>query len=176
MAVTGPVLSSERLDLWRPVKSDLTGIVKLLADGETRRHLGAMHASEADCATRLLRNAGSWALHGYGTFIVRRRGEAGIIGNCGIFHSWRGFGKGMDDTPEAGWIIRHDCWGQGLAGEAMRAVIDWFDTVHGSQRVACMIEQGNTASERLAARLGFIRYDQHAAPEGGTLVLYQRPG
>jgi RimJ/RimL family protein N-acetyltransferase len=176
--MTGIVITTDRLELRPPVVGDLPGLIDLVAHEETRRFLGPIVPDAKSQAERLLRNAGSWALYGYGTFIVRRHGGEQIIGSCGIFQSWRGFGQGMDDVAEAGWIIHRDAWGQGVAGEAMRAVIDWFDTAHGPHRIACMIEDGNSASERVAARFGFIRYGRHEPNDGQTpLNLYERlPG
>lgn len=165
-----PYLTTERFDLWKPAAGDLGDLVSLLEGEGMTRFLGPARAEAFSQFERLSRNAGSWALYGYGSFYVRRRGEDEIIGNCGVFHSWRGFGKGMDDVPEAGWIIRQDCWGQGVASEVMRAALGWFDERHGKRRIACMIEDGNTASERLAAALGFVRYARHQ-PEGERVAL-----
>ena len=169
-----PLLATERFELWQPVVDDLDGLVRLLEGDQMTRFLGPARADHFSQSDRLLRNAGSWALHGYGTCYVRRRGDREIIANCGIFHSWRGFGKGLDDTPEAGWIVRQDCWGQGVAGEVMQAVLPWFHAKHGPRRVACMIEQGNSASERVAAALGFVWYDRHEADETTVLNLFER--
>jgi len=166
-----PFLSTERFELWKPAASDLGDLVRLLGGDDMTRFLGPARADAFSQFERLSRNAGSWALYGYGTLYVRRRGEDGVIGNCGVFHSWRGFGKGMDDVPEAGWIVRRDCWGQGVAGEVMRAVLPWFDQTHGQRRIACMIEEGNKASERLAGALGFTRYGRHEAEDESRAVL-----
>lgn len=177
---TAPVLVTARCELWRPRPSDLPDLVRLVADEETRRFLGPSRDGEAAQFERLLRNAGSWALYGYGTFLVRERGGDGsIVASCGIFHSWRGYGAeaGLDDVPEAGWIVRADHWRRGLAGEVMEAVVRWFDETHGRRRVACMIEDGNVASEKVAARIGFVACGTHAIddPAGPvTLNLYER--
>ena len=168
-----PLLRTDRLELWQPMASDLPGLYALTEAEETRRWLGGLIPSMADSFTRLHRNAGSWHLHGYGTFMVRLQGQPQIIGNCGVFRSWRGL-PGLDDVAEAGWIIHHAHSGQGIAGEAMRAALAWFDSTHGAQRVGCMIEQGNTASHRLAAALGFAEYARQPDPEGRELVLYER--
>jgi RimJ/RimL family protein N-acetyltransferase len=173
LPVTGLLLRTERLELWQPRVGDVPGLIELIADAETRRFLGAAQADEAGQFSRLLRNAGSWALYGYGTFIVRLRGDDDIVASCGVFHSWRGFGRGMDDVPEAGWIVRRDQWGKGLAGEAMCAILAWFDAAHGPRRIAAMIEPGNLASARLAAALGFLAYDRHTF-EGAPVGLYER--
>ena len=176
--MSGPVLTTERLELWRPQVSDLQGLFELTRHEDTRRFLGGTEPSETDSFARLLRNAGSWALWGYGTFMVRRKGEHRIVANCGVFRSHRGFGteKGLDNVPEAGWIVHRDVWGQGVAGEAMRAALQWFDAAQGNQRVACMIEEGHAASDAIARKLGFVRYGRYEKPADGDkpLVLYER--
>jgi RimJ/RimL family protein N-acetyltransferase len=171
--MSSPLLRTSRLELWQPRRGDIPGLVELIAAAETRRYLGHAEANEPGQFSRLLRNAGGWSLYGYGNFIVRLAGEADIVGSCGVFHTWRGFGRGMDDVPEAGWIIRRDHWGMGLAGEAMRAILAWFDATHGPNRIAAMIEQGNVVSGRVAAALDFIEYDRHDF-DGAQMVLYER--
>ncbi len=168
-----PLLHTERLDLWQPQAGDVAGLVALIAADETRRFLGPAKPTEAAQFERLLKNAGGWALYGYGSFHVRLRGQGAIVGSCGVFHTWRGFGQGLDDVPEAGWIIRHDHLGQGLAGEAMRAILPWFDARHGPRRIAAMIEDGNAASQKVAAALGFTEYGRQDY-EGSPLILYER--
>ncbi len=172
--MSGPVLTTERLDLWRPAASDHAGLLSLVTPEPVRRFLGPAQPSPEDTFARLLRNAGSWALYGYGVFVVRQREQAGIVASCGVFHSWRGFGMGMDDVPEAGWIIAERHWGKGFASEAMTAALAWFDATHGARRIACMIEDGHTASLTVAARLGFTEYGRHQPAEGRELVLCER--
>ncbi|TCM18596.1 RimJ/RimL family protein N-acetyltransferase [Novosphingobium sp. PhB165] len=171
-----PFLKTKRFELWKPAAGDLDGLCRLIADEDMRRFLGPASPDPMEQFNRLGRNAGSWALYGYGSLYVRRPGEADLLANCGVFHSWRGFGKGMDDTPEAGWIVRKDCWGEGLAQEVMHTVIAWFDKTHGPKRIACMIEEGNIASERVAARLGFMRYGRHEPEDerGAAVNLFER--
>lgn len=171
-----PLIVTERLELWQPRATDLPDLVELLSGDDMVRYLGPARPTMQSQFDRLLRNAGNWALNGYGTVAVRLAGGDGsIVGSCGVFHSWRGFGKGMDDTPEAGWIVRQDHWGQGIAREAMQAMLGWFDCTHGPRRIACMIEEGNSASDRLARKLGFDPYGEHVdEADGVRLILYER--
>lgn len=173
-----PLLTTDRLELWQPQASDLADLYELTLADETRRFLGSIAPSEADSFARLLRNAGSWTLWGYGVFMVRAKGDARIVATCGVFRSHRGFGTelGLDNVPEAGWIVHRDAWGQGIAGEAMRAALAWFDAAHGQQRVACMIEEGHAASEKLALKLRFVPYARHETEGERPLVLYARRG
>lgn len=172
--MTAALLTTARFELWQPALRDLPDLYALTLDDETRRFLGSFVPSEMDAFNRLHRNAGSWALHGYGTFMVRPRGQDRIIANCGVFRSHRGFGHGLNDVAEAGWIVHKDHWGQGVAGEVMAAALAWFDATHGRQRIACMIEEGHAASDALAGKLGFVRYGRHQGETGPALVLYER--
>jgi len=168
-----PHLLTERLELRLPVAADVAAMAAVVAHPETARHLGP-RGGTADHFERFCRNAGSWLLYGYGGFIVRLRGSEEVIGNCGVFHSWRGLGEDFDDTPEAGWILRHDQAGRGVGHEAMTAGLDWFDRAQGPRRVVCMTTPGNTASIRLAEKLGFIPMREAVLPDGETVLLFER--
>ena len=168
-----PILSTERLDLWRPGARDHAALIDLFAEEEVRRHLGNRPTSAVDEFNRLCRTAGSWALYGYGMFMCRARGRDDVLGLCGVFHSWRGFGQGLDDTAEIGWIVARSAWGQGFATEAARASLAWFDVTYPGRRISCMIDDTNLPSLAVAAKLGFMRYDTHAN-EGTMLILLER--
>jgi RimJ/RimL family protein N-acetyltransferase len=170
-----PLLVTERFELWPPRgPGDLDGQVRLLADEETRRYLGTFVPGVQSQWERLMRNAGSWSLYGYGTFYVRPHGRDEIVGNIGVFHSWRGLDPTMDDQPEAGWIVRRDWCRQGVAGEVMRTVLAWFEAEHGAQRVVAIIEPENLGSQRVAARLGFRAYAGKTEPDGTVVNFYER--
>ncbi len=173
--MNAPVLSTARLDLWRPAARDHAALIALLGDDDVRRHLGSRPTNAVEEFNRLCRNAGSWMLFGYGTFVCRSRGTDDVLGICGVFHSWRGFAQGLDDTPEIGWIFARGTWGQGIASEAARASLDWFDAAYPGRRVSCMINNTNLPSLAVAAKLGFARYREHA-DDDGTLILLERRG
>ena len=149
-----PLLLTERLELWVPQRDDIAPMLAIVDDPQTGRFLGR-EPSRADHFARFSRNAGSWLLYGYGSFMLRERGSGELIGNAGVFHSLRGLGEDFDDSPEAGWILRADRVGQDADREAMAAVLTWFEREHGKQRIVCMIGLGNEPSMRLAERLGF---------------------
>lgn len=170
-----PLVGTERLLLTVPEREDYLLLRDLVSDPEVHRYLGPRPKDPTtDMFARALRAAGSWQLYGYGLFLARERSTGAFVGQIGMFRSMRGFGKGMDDVAEAGWIVARQHWGKGYAGEAMRAALRWFDAAHGPQRVACMIERGNDASVALAAALGFERYDEHELPDGVVVDLFER--
>ncbi len=168
-----PVIVTERLELWLPQAGDMHPMIDLVMHEDTARYLGSA-ATRADHYLRLQSKGGSWLMHGYGSFIVRERGKATQIGNCGIFHSYREIGEDFDDRPEAGWIISADHVGKGYAREAMEASLAWFEKVHGNRTVVCMIETGNAPSFALAVRLGFEEMRRMSWPDGSEVVLFKR--
>ena len=171
---TEPTLVTDRLELWMPAADDLRPMFEIISEPETGLHFGNTITLE-DHFMRFSRNAGSWALYGYGGFMVRERdGDGSLIGNTGIFHSIRGVGEDFDDRPEAGWILRHASTGKGYAGEAMRAVLAWFDAEFGRE-VMCMISPENTPSLRLADKLGFEELRDTVLAEDEPIRLFCRP-
>jgi len=174
MAVSEPPrLLTERLDLRLPVAGDFARTMAIVSHPETARHLGR-RPDTADHFARFCRGAGSWLLYGYGMFVIRLRGTDEVIGNCGVFHSWRGLGDDFDDMPEAGWILRHDQVGRGIGREAMTAALGWFDGAHGPRRAVCMIAPENAPSIALAGKLGFTPLRNAVLQDGETVRLFER--
>jgi RimJ/RimL family protein N-acetyltransferase len=168
-----PFLVTERLELWQPRPADLEPMFEIVSHPATGRYLSPQSQLH-DHAARFLRGAGSWFLYGYGPLMLRLRGEAPVIGNCGIFHTFRGLGEDFDDHPEAGWILAAEHAGQGLGSEAMRTVLDWFDREHGRRRVVCMIAPDNEPSLRLADKLGFTLSREAEVAGGEAVQLLER--
>lgn len=168
-----PLIITERLTLHQPEIADVWVMMDIVSHPQTSRFLGRAN-SPADHFTRFQRNAGSWFLHGYGSFIVRLKGSDEPIGNCGVFHSFRGLGEDFDNQPEAGWIVRHDQAGRGIAAEALTAALQWFEATHGARRIVAMIAPENEPSQRLAAKLGFTPMRDTALPDGEAVRLFER--
>nr|WP_221236724.1 GNAT family N-acetyltransferase [Novosphingobium taihuense] len=163
------------MTLSEPGREDYVLLRDLVSDPEVHRFLGPRPEDPTtDMFSRALRAAGSWHFYGYGLFLAHERATGSFVGQLGVFHSMRGFGKGMDDVVEAGWIVAREHWGKGYASEAMEAALAWVEQAHGVSRVACMIERGNDASVALAERLGFVRYGEHEIDEDVVVDLFER--
>lgn len=168
-----PLLETERLELWLPRADDLKATYAIVTEAGTSRYLGAVSALH-EHSFRFMRGAGSWFLYGYGPLMLRLRGRPEVIGNCGVFHTFRGLGEDFDDHPEAGWIIGAEHVGQGFGREVMDAVLAWFDAAHGPRRIVCMIAPENAPSLALAQRMGFAPFRNAALPDGEIVTLLER--
>jgi RimJ/RimL family protein N-acetyltransferase len=171
-AIDAPRLVTERLELRLPTRDDVWAMHAIATQPPTARFLGSNRPAEH--FLRFSRSAGSWLLYGYGSFMVRERGKPDLIGNCGVFHTFRELGADFDDSPEAGWILSADHVGKGYAAEAMTAALDWFDGEHGPRRMVAMIAEGNQPSQRLAQKLGFTPMRDTVLPDGETVRLFER--
>ena len=158
-----------------PVMDDLDAMVRMMEPAEMLRFLSPVASRIADSHARILRSVGSWQVFGYGNFTAWHRDSGILAATCGIFPTHRGLGADFDLMPEAGWIIAHEYWGQGLATALMTAVHDWFDATHGRQRTVAMIDDGHAASDRVAQKLGYRCYRTgHLLGSDTLLRLYER--
>jgi RimJ/RimL family protein N-acetyltransferase len=164
------LLTTARLELWQPQVGDRPLLEEMMAAEPVHRYLGGMNSGTADTFARLLRNAGAWALYGYGTFMLREPGQSALAGTCGIFPTYRGLGEDFDDKPEAGWILAESHHGRGLAREAMDAILTWFEAAQGPQDIVCLIDPRNAPSLALAAKLGFLPTRMAEMPQTGEPV------
>ncbi len=164
-------LDTPRLHLRQIVADDFESAHAVVASDAVRRFL-VRDLSREDSFQRHLRNAGCWALFGYGVFSVFERESGAYVGGCGLFRGLRGLGDDFDPYPEVGWIIGEASWGRGYATEAMTAILAWFDAEHGGRSV-CMIVPGNAASERIADKLGYEAIGL-SYYKGGEVMRYAR--
>lgn len=77
-------------------------------------------------------------------FVVEWDGR--VIGKAGFYV-----------MPDVGYILHPDVWGQGLAGEAVGAVIDHVFSTRAVDTLTADVDPENAASIRLLQRLGFVR-------------------
>ncbi len=147
MSELGPTLTTDRLILRPPRQEDFEPWAALMADEEAARFIGGVQP--APVAWRFMAAmAGSWALHGFGMFSVLDRATGRWLGRVG---PWRPMGW---PGTEVGWGLAREHWGEGYAGEAAAAAMDWaFDHLGWAEVIHC-IDPDNHASAALARRLG----------------------
>ena len=81
---------------------------------------------------------------------MARREDDRLIGNCGIRRK-----PGNDWEADIGYELAPDCWGNGYATEAARAIVDFGFKELGLRRISSWCIADNVASSRVLERLGF---------------------
>lgn len=147
-----PTLRTPRLNL-RPLRaSDLDGFVAMFADADVMRFIGPRRPRDTVETWRVLESMlGHWAMRGYGFFALESRETGALVGRAGILHplDWL--------EPELAYALAKPFWGQGLATEAACAARAWAFDWFGFERLASFIHPDNTASIKVANRLGAVQ-------------------
>lgn len=148
-------------------------LTDLWADAGFTRHIMGRGLSEEEVWFRLLRDLGHWQVKGYGNWSVRQTDTGSYVGSIGLLDYRREITPPFD-APELGWGVAPAFQGQGLAHEALQAVLDWTDACRREARTVCMISPDNAPSVKLAERVGYRPYAD-ADYKGASVTLFERP-
>jgi len=159
-------LETARLRLRPFVLDDFEEHAAMVADPEVMRFLGEGKALPRFAAWRNLCSiVGHWGLRGYGMFAVVERSTGRYVGCVGplFFEGWLGF--------EMCWTLRSEAWGKGYATEGARRALEYAFTELDQAHVISLIRPGNTASIRVAERLGET-LEGYASLFGTEAIVY----
>ncbi len=145
------------------------------ADPQVTRYIRQTPFTEEESWARLLRYVGHWALLGFGYWVIENKtGE--FLGEAGFADYHRDTDPPLlKDMPEAGWALVASAHGKGYASEALGAITAWGDNHFGAAPTACIIDQQNLASIRVAEKNGY-RQRQLVRYRGEPVMLYVREG
>lgn len=160
-------LETERLILRRFTPDDLDDLVALDSDPAVMRYInGGRPTSREDMRDdylphwlRFYERGDAW---GFWAAIERATGEF-----LGWFHLRPQAGRDPDDEPELGYRLVRSVWGQGLATEGSRALIDKAFEELGARRVYATTMAVNDGSRRVMEKAGlrFVRTFHAAWPD-----------
>ncbi|WP_394249148.1 GNAT family N-acetyltransferase [Arthrobacter pityocampae] len=138
----------------RTFQDDDAGMAMELARDDYVPMIGTLprHASREDALARVERQR---QRHADGTgfsFSIADAGTGCSLGQMGLWTRELKQGR-----AQAGYGVMPSARGRGVAGRALRALLDFAWTIPGLHRVELHIEPWNTASVRSADRAGFHR-------------------
>lgn len=145
------ILETPRLLLRHLVLDDLYQLFALYRDPEIRRYFpeGVLSLEET-------REELEWHMHGHprypqlGLWGTIHKESGRFIGRCGLL-PWEIDGR---LEIEIAYLLDKSFWGQGLATEAARGILEYgFDKL-GFPRLICLIDPDNIASQRVAEKIG----------------------
>lgn len=145
------MLETERLFLRPTVEADEASLYAILSDAETMAFWPAPFSLE-QTQYWIKRSINSWAENGVGRFMVIRKEDDVLLGDCGIFF------VELDGAVRAdlGYILYATFWNNGYATEAANAVLNWgLKTKNISEVFANMAEE-HIASRKVAEKIGMV--------------------
>lgn len=142
-----PTLTTERLNLRCPANGDAASIAAIVGDIEVSRYLARVpHPYTVDDAAfflnQIVPNEWVWAI------TLREEGE--LIGMVGLTPEEGG------PTAELGYWLAKPYWGQGIASEAARRVVEYGFADLGLPCITSGYFTGNPASGAVLIKLGFV--------------------
>ena len=157
---------------WRD--EDLAPFAAMSADAEVMKLLlGPYDRAQSDAWAGRARSF--LDERGYGQLVVEIPGETAFAGVVGL--SLVVFKAPFTPAIEVAWRLMQPYWGQGIAFEAARAVIEDGFYRLGFAEIVALTTPPNTRSWRLMERLGMVRdldgdFDHPGVPEGHPLVRH----
>jgi RimJ/RimL family protein N-acetyltransferase len=162
------ILETPRLVLRHLEPGDLEPLYTLYRDPEIRRYFPEGVLTYEETKEEL-----EWFLHGHprhpelGLWATILKETGQFIGRCGLL-PWDIDGQ---FEVEVAYMIAKEYWGQGLATEAALAIAQHgFETLQ-LTRLICLVEHGNTASIRVAEKIG-MAFEKEGEDEKGPFLLY----
>lgn len=151
-------LQTDRL-IVRPVRpSDREPIARLWSSSRVTRYLGGIRDRAA--VRRALREYGDPEAR-FDLWTVEEQESGRVVGHCGLLP------RRLDGEPvtEVIYVFGSRHWGKGYATEVAAALVAHAWTL-GCPEVYAFIDPGNLASQRVAARLGFVHERTIPLPAG----------
>ncbi len=136
-----PTLRTERLVLRQATWDDLEAVHRFMSDPRAMRYWSRPEHETLEETRHWLGFLVDQAEDSRDWLVAK---DGAVIGKAG---AWQ--------VPEVGFILHPDHWGQGLAFEAMAAVITALEAEFPGIVLTAEVDPRNAASLRLLAKLGF---------------------
>ncbi len=162
-----PTLHTERLTLRALAGKDFAPLAEFYESPRSNFVGGPLRPDQTWRA--LSCEIGHWTMRGYGRFAVEEK-ETGKL--AGIIGPWNPEGW---PEPELGWDLMEGFEGKGYATEAALATRNYAYTQLGWKTAISLVADGNTASAKVAVRLGAEQDGRFVHVNFGEMTIYRHP-
>jgi [ribosomal protein S5]-alanine N-acetyltransferase len=144
---------TERLEFAVADPLDLPGMAALLSDPLVMRYSIRGPRTPEQAREMIEAFQAAQSSQGFSKWTVRRRGTGDFVGYCGLDY------YPVEGRPEVelGYRLATAYWGQGLATEAARAVLEWAFRDQRLPYVIAFLDPANLASVRVLQKVGMTR-------------------
>lgn len=165
---TEPLFTTPRLLARRWRDSDYDRLLAVYGDEDAMRWVGDGSPLTPEDAVRWLEvTRTNYSARGYGMFALESSATGEIIGFMGIVHS------GGQTEAEVKYALAREYWGLGLATEALRAMPEYGERVHGLTCMIATTAPANTASHRVLLKSGFIHRELRDNADGSVTRVFE---
>jgi ribosomal-protein-alanine N-acetyltransferase len=167
---TIPVIATSRTVLRPFANKDFDTLKTLLHEPDILRYF----STQSPWPDEKIRNYityqhAHWSERGYGHWAMVLRETGQVIG-------WNGLEFLFDtNETEIGYLLSRDSWGQGLATESSRAVINFGLTTIGLNEIIGLTHPDNIASQRVLEKSG-LTFTRRASYFGMEMYRYAVQG
>lgn len=145
------IVTTERCIVREITLDDLDGLFALYAGEGMTEYLDPLYEYEKEKEYQRSYINYMYRLYGYGMWVVIEKATGKLIGRVGIENR-----EACDGEPELGYMIDVSYQRKGYATEVCLAVIGYAWNFLEFDKLNCLIQKGNKASECLAEKLGFM--------------------
>ncbi len=158
------ILHTERLVLRRlHSASEIAALLDLWTDPDVTQFMGGPRNRE-DLQADFQATLEAPERDAYDLWPLLERDSLRLVGHCGLLHKDVA-GRG---EIEVVYVIAQSEWGQGYASEIAHALSRYAFRKLGLTRLVALIDPGNLASERVAAKIG-MRFERDVVRPGGAI-------
>jgi len=162
------VLATGRLSLRPWQEEDLEAAITFCSDPEVMKQVGnGVPWNREETLAFLQQEIQHQQLHGFCRWAVVEPEQGSPIGFCGFVS--------VSEGIEMGWRLASGYWGRGLASEIAEAVLHHGQETLKLGPITATIQHGNTASRRVAEKIGFIE-SGILLRNGQQIVVFLAPG
>lgn len=166
-AMSELVLQTRRLLARRIGPTDVEPMLGVYGDPEVVRWVGDGKAlGRAQCEKWVEVTQANYASRGYGMFALEARESGAIVGFCGLVH------PGGQAEAEVKYAFHRSCWGQGLATEAVSALLPYGASRFGLTEIIATTAPENAASHRVLLKAGMRRGALRREDDGSLTQLF----
>jgi RimJ/RimL family protein N-acetyltransferase len=163
-------IETERLRLRALREDDAEALARIFSHPSVVRYSGGRSPSFEEVHEGILDHiSGYYENRGYGLFAVELKDTGEVVGRIGFLTT------DIDETADAElhYHLAPDAWGNGLATEATRAVLEWGFGRGYFSRVVAAIHPENRASRRVAEKCGLTLWKEMELHGTARFRIYQ---
>lgn len=161
------VFTTTRLTARRWDGREVDDLLAVYGDADAMRWVGdGLAISREQCEKWVEVTLGNYQRRGYGMFALEEKTTGRVVGFAGLVH------PGGQEEPEIKYAFLRSHWGQGLASEAAKGLVEYGQRAHGLNHIIATAAPANVASHQVLRKAGFTPGPLRQNEDGTATQLF----